>query len=137
MGQSESADWVGVEILNMFDMESQPTIVKSVVELADSGIESADSTADSATNPLRIGLCVRALRDHEKLYWKYFSCSYDSQEKWIQSWHQTKVWVTRLSPVYCCLVCHMSGNWPLAPGEGYTVAGRVREGGSDRCFTPY
>ena len=42
----------------MFDMDSRPTIVKSVVESADSGIESADSTADSAINPLRIGLWV-------------------------------------------------------------------------------
>ena len=32
----------------MFDMESQPTIVKSVVESTNSGIESVDSTADSA-----------------------------------------------------------------------------------------
>ena len=45
----------------MFDIESRPTIVKSVVELADYGIKSADSTADSAANPLRIGLWVRAL----------------------------------------------------------------------------
>ena len=44
----------------MFDKESQPTIVKSVVESADSGIETADSPADSASNPLRIGLWVRA-----------------------------------------------------------------------------
>ena len=44
----------------MFDMEIWPTIVKSVVESADSGIESANSTTDSATNPLRIGLWVRA-----------------------------------------------------------------------------
>ena len=58
----ESAGWVGVEISNMFDMESWPTIVKSVVESADSGIESGNSTTDSATNPLRIGLWVRALR---------------------------------------------------------------------------
>ena len=46
----------------MFDMDSQPTIVKSVVESANSGIESADSTTDSAANPLRIGLWVRAFR---------------------------------------------------------------------------
>ena len=46
----------------MFDMESRPTIVKSVVESADSGIESDDSTADSATNPMRIGLWVGALK---------------------------------------------------------------------------
>ena len=42
----------------MFDMEGRQTIVKLVVESADSGIESADSAADSATNPLRIGLLV-------------------------------------------------------------------------------
>ena len=45
----------------MFDMDSRPTIVKSVVESADSGIESADSTTDSAINPLRIGLWVWGL----------------------------------------------------------------------------
>ena len=32
-----------------------------MVESADSGLESTDSTADSATNPLRIGLWIRAL----------------------------------------------------------------------------
>ena len=46
----------------MFDMESRPTIVKSVVELADPGIESADSTAVSAIIPLKIGLWVWALK---------------------------------------------------------------------------
>ena len=45
----------------MFDMESRPTIVKSVIESADSGIESADSTTDSAIIPLKIGLWVWAL----------------------------------------------------------------------------
>ena len=44
----------------MFDMESRPTNVKSVVESADSGIESADSTADFAIIPLKIGLWVWA-----------------------------------------------------------------------------
>ena len=44
----------------MFDMESRATIVKSVVESANSGIESANFTADFAINPLRIGLWVRA-----------------------------------------------------------------------------
>ena len=38
----------------MFDMESRPTVVKSMVESADSGIESADSIADSAIIPLKI-----------------------------------------------------------------------------------
>ena len=56
----ESADWVGVDILNMFNTGSQPTITKSVVESADSGIESADSTTDSAANCLKIGLLIRA-----------------------------------------------------------------------------
>ena len=41
----------------MFDMESRPIIVKSVVESGDSGIESADSTADSAIIPLKISVC--------------------------------------------------------------------------------
>ena len=45
----------------MFDMENRPTVVKSVVESADSGIESADSIADSAIIPLKIGLWVWAL----------------------------------------------------------------------------
>ena len=31
VGRLESADWVSVEILNMFDMESRPTITESVV----------------------------------------------------------------------------------------------------------
>ena len=47
----------------MFDMESRPTIVKSVVESTNSGIESADSTADSAIIPLKIGLWVWALME--------------------------------------------------------------------------
>ena len=34
--------------------------MESVVEWADSELESADSTADSATNPLEIGLWVWA-----------------------------------------------------------------------------
>ena len=60
VGRLELADWIGVEIINMFDTGSRPTITKSVLELADSGIELADSTADSAESPLKIGLWVRA-----------------------------------------------------------------------------
>ena len=56
-----SADSRGFKILNMFDMDSRPTIVKSVVESANSGIETADSTADSAIIPLKIGLWVWTL----------------------------------------------------------------------------
>ena len=55
-----SADSSGFKIFNIFDMESRLTIVKSLVGSPDSEIESADSTADSAANPLRIGLWVRA-----------------------------------------------------------------------------
>ena len=44
----------------MFNTGSWLTITKSVVEAADSGIESANSTADSAANPLKIGLWVWA-----------------------------------------------------------------------------
>ena len=54
VGRRESR---GFRILNMFDRGSRPTITES----ADFGIESADSTADSATNPLKIGRRVRAL----------------------------------------------------------------------------
>ena len=46
----------------MFDRESQPTMTESVVEWADSGIEAADSTADYAENPLKIGLWVWAFK---------------------------------------------------------------------------
>ena len=51
-------------------MDSRPTIEKSVVESADSGIESTDSTADYASNPLRIGLWVRAFRGVWGFYYK-------------------------------------------------------------------
>ena len=61
-GRLESADWIGVEILNMFNTGSWPTITKSVVESADSGIELANSTIYSAANTLKIALWARALR---------------------------------------------------------------------------
>ena len=44
----------------MFDTQSPPNIVKSVVESADSGIESVNSTAYSAIIPLKFGLWVWA-----------------------------------------------------------------------------
>ena len=43
----ESVDWIGVEILNMFDIGSRPTIMKSV---ADTRLESAVYTTDSNAN---------------------------------------------------------------------------------------
>ena len=45
----------------MFNMVSQPTITESMVELADFAVESADSTTDSAADPVKIGLWVWAL----------------------------------------------------------------------------
>ena len=53
----ESANWIGVKILNMLDTGSRPTITKSAVESADSELESADSTTDSP----KVGVWVRAL----------------------------------------------------------------------------
>ena len=64
---SADSDSSAFRILNMFDMDSRGTIVKWVVESADSGIELADSNADSASNPLRFGQWVRALRLIETL----------------------------------------------------------------------
>ena len=49
----------------MFDRGSRPTITESAVESADSISEVADSTADSATNPLKIGLWVWAFDLHQ------------------------------------------------------------------------
>ena len=43
-----------MQILNMFNTGRQPTGMASVVESPDSELESADSTADSATNPLKM-----------------------------------------------------------------------------------
>ena len=45
----------------MFNRESRPTFTESVVESADPAVESADSTTDSAADPVKIGLWVRAL----------------------------------------------------------------------------
>ena len=46
----------------MFDRESELTITESVVESADSAVESADSNTNTAADPLKIGLWVRAFR---------------------------------------------------------------------------
>ena len=53
---------------NMFDKESRLTFVKSVVESADSGIESAHSASVSTANPLKIGLWVPAFILTTQLY---------------------------------------------------------------------
>ena len=60
VGCLPSADSRGFKILNMFDRGSRPTIKESTVESVNSSPESANSTANSATNPLKIGLWVRA-----------------------------------------------------------------------------
>ena len=48
----------------MFNTGSQQIITKSVIESAHSGIESADSIADSAADPLKISLWVWALNPY-------------------------------------------------------------------------
>ena len=55
-----SADSRGFIILNIIDQVSRPTITESVVESADYAVESADCTADSSEDPVKIGLWVRA-----------------------------------------------------------------------------
>ena len=45
----------------MFNTGSQPTITKSMVESANSGLESADSRGDFNANPAKVGLWVQAL----------------------------------------------------------------------------
>ena len=45
----------------MFDMGCQPTIVKSMVESADSGLESADYSANSNAVPAKVVVWVWAL----------------------------------------------------------------------------
>ena len=62
VGLLESADLICVEILNMFNTGHRPTITISVVESANSGLESADSTANSTTDPAKVGVWVRALK---------------------------------------------------------------------------
>ena len=51
----------------MFDRVSRPTITESVEESADPAVESPDSTTDSAKNPLKIGLWVRAFTVSKKV----------------------------------------------------------------------
>ena len=47
----------------MFNKDSCLTITESVVKSANSGIELANFTTDSATNPLKIGLRIWAFRE--------------------------------------------------------------------------
>ena len=47
---------------NMFNVGSELNIVKSVVELANFGIESADSNTDSITDHLKIRAQIQAFR---------------------------------------------------------------------------
>ena len=45
----------------MLNIASQPTIMKSVFESTDSGLELADSSTDSDAHPAKVGMWVRAL----------------------------------------------------------------------------
>ena len=44
----------------MFNTGSRPTITKSVIESADSGLESADSSPDCNTDLAKVGVWARA-----------------------------------------------------------------------------
>ena len=57
------SDSRGFKILKMFDRASWPTITESVVESADSAVESAYSMADSSEDPVKISLWVWAFND--------------------------------------------------------------------------
>ena len=48
----------------MFNTGSQLTGMESVVELADSGLKSADYSADSNANPVKVGGWMRAFKSH-------------------------------------------------------------------------
>ena len=58
----ESADWIGVSILNVFIIGSQWTLIRSLVESADSGLELADSSANSSADPAKVDVWVWALK---------------------------------------------------------------------------
>ena len=62
VGQFPPANSSRLRILNMFDRESRPTITESMVESADSAIESASFTTDSAADPVKIDLWILAFR---------------------------------------------------------------------------
>ena len=61
----------------MFNRESRPTITELVVALADSEVESADSTTNSTAYPVKIGLWVRAFSLCGKSI--YLTYTFDSQ----------------------------------------------------------
>ena len=66
VGRFPSDDSRGFRILNMFDMDSRPTITESVVESADSVVESADSSVDSGLYLARISVWERAFRVYQR-----------------------------------------------------------------------
>ena len=47
----------------MFDTGSQPTLMKSVVELGDSRLELADSSSNFNADPAKDGVWVQALKE--------------------------------------------------------------------------
>ena len=64
VGLLESTNWIDAEILNIFNRGSRPTVMKSVVESDDSGLESADHSTDSNTDPAKVGVWVWAFKGH-------------------------------------------------------------------------
>ena len=54
------ADWIDVETLNMFNIGSRSTVIKSVVQSVNSGLESANYIADSKANSVKLGMWVQA-----------------------------------------------------------------------------
>ena len=62
-----TADSRGFRILNMFDMDSRPTITESVVESANSVVQSADSSVDSGPYLARISVWERAFRVYQRI----------------------------------------------------------------------
>ena len=57
--RSPVADLIGVLILNMFNIGSRwQTIMKSVLESSDLGLELSDSSANSNADPAKVGIWV-------------------------------------------------------------------------------
>ena len=51
-----------MEILNIFNIGSRLTVIESVVQSADSGLESADYNTDSNANPAKVSMWVWAFK---------------------------------------------------------------------------
>ena len=58
VSQTALANWIHVEIFNMFDLCRRLTVMESVIESAKSGLDLADSNANSNTDPAKAGVWV-------------------------------------------------------------------------------